>query len=540
MKTYGLRDIIGPIMVGPSSSHTAGALALASMARKLFGEQPERAVFTLYGSFAATGSGHGTDKALVAGILGLATDDPRVADAFALAKAAGVQVDIVWDTTTEVAHPNTVDIRCESREGRTLEMRGVSIGGGAAVIRRINGIDVDITGERTSVVVHQRDERGVLAHIAGVLAGCGINIANANLHRTAKRGDAYTVLETDSAVDASVRELLMDHPDIINARVVPATCAGDGEEVPMPEDAEERFARWDYASGEELLALCEREHVTIAQAFRAREEALCAKQGTEAGIDAYLDRVLEVMGNAATEPLGNPQPSVGGLIGGEAAKLRAALEDADPRHRLVDPLAARAAQYALATLETNGRMGVIVATPTAGSAGVLPGVLLALRDERGFSHDQLREGILTAAGLGYLIARNASVSGAEGGCQAEVGAASAMAAAALVELRGGTAEQCAEAFAMALTNLEGLVCDPVAGLVEIPCIKRNVIGAMNAVSCADMALAGVVGHIPADEVIDAMAEVGAAMSNDLRETGIGGLAGTPTGKAIRDIVQMQG
>lgn len=540
MKTYGLRDIIGPIMVGPSSSHTAGALALASMARKLFGEQPERAVFTLYGSFAATGSGHGTDKALVAGILGLATDDPRVADAFALAKAAGVQVDIVWDTTTEVAHPNTVDIRCESREGRTLEMRGVSIGGGAAVIRRINGIDVDITGERTSVVVHQRDERGVLAHIAGVLAGCGINIANANLHRTAKRGDAYTVLETDSAVDASVRELLMDHPDIINARVVPATCAGDGEEVPVPEDAEERFARWDYASGEELLALCEREHVTIAQAFRAREEALCAKQGTEAGIDAYLDRVLEVMGNAATEPLGNPQPSVGGLIGGEAAKLRAALEDADPQHRLVDPLAARAAQYALATLETNGRMGVIVATPTAGSAGVLPGVLLALRDERGFSHDQLREGILTAAGLGYLIARNASVSGAEGGCQAEVGAASAMAAAALVELRGGTAEQCAEAFAMALTNLEGLVCDPVAGLVEIPCIKRNVIGAMNAVSCADMALAGVVGHIPADEVIDAMAEVGAAMSNDLRETGIGGLAGTPTGKAIRDIVQMQG
>ena len=210
MKTYGLRDVIGPIMVGPSSSHTAGALALASMARKLFGEQPERAVFTLYGSFAATGSGHGTDKALVAGILGLATDDPRVADAFALAKAAGVQVDIVWDTTTEVAHPNTVDIRCESREGRTLEMRGVSIGGGAAVIRRINGIDVDITGERTSVVVHQRDERGVLAHIAGVLAGCGINIANANLHRTAKRGDAYTVLETDSAVDASVRELLMD------------------------------------------------------------------------------------------------------------------------------------------------------------------------------------------------------------------------------------------------------------------------------------------------------------------------------------------
>lgn len=496
MKTYGLRDIIGPIMVGPSSSHTAGALALASMARKLFGEQPERAVFTLYGSFAATGSGHGTDKALVAGILGLATDDPRVADAFALAKAAGVQVDIVWDTTTEVAHPNTVDIRCESREGRTLEMRGVSIGGGAAVIRRINGIDVDITGERTSVVVHQRDERGVLAHIAGVLAGCGINIANANLHRTAKRGDAYTVLETDSAVDASVRELLMDHPDIINARVVPATCAGDGEEVPMPEDAEERFARWDYASGEELLALCEREHVTIAQAFRAREEALCAKQGTEAGIDAYLDRVLEVMGNAATEPLGNPQPSVGGLIGGEAAKLRAALEDADPRHRLVDPLAARAAQYALATLETNGRMGVIVATPTAGSAGVLPGVLLALRDERGFSHDQLREGILTAA------------------------------------LAGGAPDRCLAAGANVMMSLLGLVCDPVGGLVEVPCQKRNATAASVAFVSAQIALSGVQNLISFDEAVAVMDEVGRGLPPELRETALGGIAKAPSACAF--------
>ena len=143
-----------------------------------------------------------------------------------------------------------------------------------------------------------------------------------------------------------------------------------------------------------------------------------------------------------------------------------------------------------------------------------------------------------AAGFGQVVASRATLAGAEGGCQAEVGAASAMAAAALVDLKGGTAEQCAEAFAMALTNLEGLVCDPVAGLVEIPCVKRNVIGAMNAVSAADMALSGVVGHIPADEVIDAMAEVGNAMSKDLRETGIGGLAGTPTGCKIAEIVTM--
>ena len=211
--------------------------------------------------------------------------------------------------------------------------------------------------------------------------------------------------------------------------------------------------------------------------------------------------------------------SASGFAGGDAAKVA----EAEARGQLLTGgYLAQVMAEALKTAECNACMKRIVAAPTAGS------------------EEAICRALYVSAGFGQVVAARATLAGAEGGCQAEVGAASAMAAAALVELRGGTAEQCAEAFAMALTNLEGLVCDPVAGLVEIPCIKRNVIGAMNAVSCADMALAGVVGHIPADEVIDAMAEVGAAMSNDLRETGIGGLAGTPTGKAIRDIVQMQG
>lgn len=226
-----------------------------------------------------------------------------------------------------------------------------------------------------------------------------------------------------------------------------------------------------------------------------------------------------------------------GLIGGDAARFRAA---AEAGRLLGGTYFQRVTEEALKVAECNACMKRIVAAPTAGSCGVLPAVLLPLWRSGSYNEEAICRALYVSAGFGQVVAARATLAGAEGGCQAEVGAASAMAAAALVELRGGTAEQCAEAFAMALTNLEGLVCDPVAGLVEIPCIKRNVIGAMNAVSCADMALAGVVGHIPADEVIDAMAEVGAAMSNDLRETGIGGLAGTPTGKAIRDIVQMQG
>lgn len=229
--------------------------------------------------------------------------------------------------------------------------------------------------------------------------------------------------------------------------------------------------------------------------------------------------------------------SASGFAGGDAAKVA----DAEARGQLLTGgYLAQVMAEALKTAECNACMKRIVAAPTAGSCGVLPAVLLPLWRSGAYDEEAICHALYVSAGFGQVVAARATLAGAEGGCQAEVGAASAMAAAALVELRGGTAEQCAEAFAMALTNLEGLVCDPVAGLVEIPCIKRNVIGAMNAVSCADMALAGVVGHIPADEVIDAMAEVGAAMSNDLRETGIGGLAGTPTGKAIRDIVQMQG
>ena len=229
--------------------------------------------------------------------------------------------------------------------------------------------------------------------------------------------------------------------------------------------------------------------------------------------------------------------SASGFAGGDAAKVA----EAEARGQLLTGgYLAQVMAEALKTAECNACMKRIVAAPTAGSCGVLPAVLLPLWRSGSYNEEAICRALYVSAGFGQVVAARATLAGAEGGCQAEVGAASAMAAAALVELGGGTAEQCAEAFAMALTNLEGLVCDPVAGLVEIPCIKRNVIGAMNAVSCADMALAGVVGHIPADEVIDAMAEVGAAMSNDLRETGIGGLAGTPTGKAIRDIVQMQG
>lgn len=217
-----------------------------------------------------------------------------------------------------------------------------------------------------------------------------------------------------------------------------------------------------------------------------------------------------------------------GLSGGQGARMET----------LGNPICGPFLQEVMATAlklgEHNACMGRIVAAPTAGACGVLPAVLLPLQRREGLGDEKMVECLYVAAGFGQVIAARASISGAEGGCQAEIGSASAMASAALVYVRGGTPEQMASACGMALQNLMGLVCDPVGGLVEVPCVKRNVVGAVNALTCADMALAGLDAGIPCGEIIDAMGAVGRLMPSSLRETGEGGLAATPTGRRIAE------
>ena len=225
------------------------------------------------------------------------------------------------------------------------------------------------------------------------------------------------------------------------------------------------------------------------------------------------------------------QRSVSGLVGGDGLKMRLyARRGESIGGEFMDEVIVQAISMA----ESNACMRRIVAAPTAGSCGVVPAVLLPLCEREHYTQHELLEALYVASGIGAVIAYRASSSGAAGGCQAEIGTASAMAAGALVSLRGGTNEQIGHAVAMALKNLMGLVCDPVAGLVEVPCVKRNVIGAVNAISAADMALAGIESRIPVDEVIDAMGEVGRRMPVEFRETALGGLAATPTGKAVKE------
>ncbi len=223
--------------------------------------------------------------------------------------------------------------------------------------------------------------------------------------------------------------------------------------------------------------------------------------------------------------------SASGLVGGDGGRMARRVEQGQC---LCGPFLGRVMERALKMAENNACMKRIVAAPTAGSCGVLPAILLTYEETYHTEEQRILEALYVAAGVGEVIASRSSISGARGGCQAEVGASSAMAAAAVVCLEGGDPEAAFHGAAMALKNLLGLVCDPVAGLVEVPCVKRNVVGAVNALSAADMALAEIRSAIPPDEVIDAMRDVGDRMCSELRETGRGGLADTPTGRAVRE------
>ena len=279
----------------------------------------------------------------------------------------------------------------------------------------------------------------------------------------------------------------------------------------------------DFKSSVELLELCRQTQCPISEVMRRRECEL--GETTRDQVDHRMAKVLEIMRASATQPLKKPSKSMGGLIGGESKKL---YDHAARGKAICGDILQRAMTYAMGVAEVNASMGLIVAAPTAGSAGIAPGLLLAPPDSYKISADRLVDALFNAGAVGYLAMRNATVAGAVGGCQAEVGVAAAMAASATVELMGGTPEQCMDAGSTVLMNLLGLVCDPVGGLVEYPCQNRNAAGVANALIAAELSLSGVKQLIPFDEMLETMYAVGRRIPIELRETALGGCAATPS------------
>lgn len=286
-----------------------------------------------------------------------------------------------------------------------------------------------------------------------------------------------------------------------------------------------------YDTISELVAEAEKQGKKISELVLEDQAAAC--ETTKEEMYKRMFKSFRIMQTSVDDGLEEDTRSVSGLTGGSAWKMK---QQVDAGKNICGHLFGQAMTMALAVSETNACMGKIVAAPTAGSCGILPAVLISVMNEKDIPAEDVVMSLFTASALGLVIANKASIAGAEGGCQAECGSASAMAAGALVEMCGGTPQMVADACAIAIKNILGLVCDPVAGLVEIPCIKRNAMGTANAFTAAELALAGITSAIPVDEVIWAMKKVGDSMSVTLKETGEGGLAATPTGKALKQQV----
>lgn len=283
-----------------------------------------------------------------------------------------------------------------------------------------------------------------------------------------------------------------------------------------------------YNNGADVIDICKAKGFSISRLTLENEAKMQEKSIDD--IRNELDHVYSVMYDACHKTLDNPIPSLSGLTCGNAGRVNTYRQNSGG---LCGNTLLKGIAYALSCFEVNTSMGLIVAAPTAGSCGIVPGCIIAAAEMCTADHDTVLNALAVSACIGQIVTRNATVSGAEGGCQAECGTASAMAAAAMVEMLGGSVEQSFHGASIAFKNVMGQVCDPIAGLVEVPCANRNAIGVANAMVATDLALSGITSIVPFDEVVDTMYRVGRSMPYTLRETALGGLATTPTGKAIK-------
>lgn len=502
-----LNHVLGPVMRGPSSSHTAGAYHIARIARDLLGTEPSTTVFRFdpEGSYAHTYAQQGADKAFAMGLRERLLTDERF---FTCLTEPGLEARFEVDTIPGAVHPNTVTIALTSRDGRSLQLQASSIGGGEIEITQIDGWDVRLRGTSHAAFL-TADEDILEALIAQATADGRIleaplvarhgTAAMALIHRSAPLSEqAIGALRANPSV--SCREARPIYFQQLGAPLF--TCAS--EMVAQAEAQNRSLGR-------------------IALAYEAQRLSL-----DEGVVQAEMVRRYRVMKDAVERGL---EPELTGmqLLEPTAGRIK---RGCDEGRLAIGGLHTRAAARAMAVMHVNSAMGVVCAAPTGGSAGTLPGVVTTLAEERHLSDDEAA-GLLFAAGLiGVFVSNRATFAAEVAGCQVEIGAAGAMAAAAVVDAAGGTPRQAVDAAAIAFQNTMGSVCDLVQGMVEIPCHTRNALAASSAFVCADLILGGYRNPIPLDETIDAVLAVGKLLPPELRCTAKGGLALAPSAQRL--------
>jgi len=506
-----LNHVLGPVMRGPSSSHTAGAYRIGALARALLGAPPVRATCTFdpAGSYAPCYRRQRADLAFAAALMGWPITDDRFGRALDEAARAGIRIAFEVAPLPEPDHPNTVDLGLAAADGRTLQARARSIGGGAVEVTRLAGWPVRLTGEAHAVLVET--ESGAAEAAARRLAGDGACL------------DPPDRTQREGRVLVSARRRGPLAPDALAALRAEAgvRAVWTAEPILFPQPGRPLFA-----SAAEMVALCESRGLSLGEAALESEAALL--EVAPETVLAEIDRRLGIMASAVERGLSDPPamqllaPSAGAVYEAEAAGRLAG-----------GGLATRAAARALAAMHVSSGGGVVCAAPTGGAAGVLPGVLVTWQTERGLQGRRAALALLAAGAVGAVVATRATFAAEVAGCQVEIGAAGAMAAAACVQAAGGTPAQAADAAAVALQNAMGSVCDLVQGIVEIPCHTRSAAAAAGAFVCADLVMGGYANPVPLDETVDAVLAVGRMLPAELRCTAMGGLAQAPSARALR-------
>jgi len=505
-------------MTGPSSSHTAGPSKIGFLARHLLGSEPQSVTFTFNegGSFAASFDSQGTDRGLTGGMLGFRPDDLRMLDALKEAKNAGLHVEF---RTAHFAadHPNTVIIHAHGKDGDEAQCRGISVGGGMIIVQEINGFPVCLNGKSWELLV--------FAEAADQMQSCRDMIY--------KESDKATPEVIKKSSSSLIRCSLTHEPEkalIRSLRSIAACVRVLPPVFPILDQPEENVP---FRTGSEMLSWAEKEHLTPGQAGLYYEAAKGGTTPEEVMKIAF--EVLDIMETGIRENLVSKRPGrlIKACSGDYTQKSGSA--------QLIDLGAAdRIIAYSMAMVERNSYYKTIVAAPTCGACGTVPGTILGIADYTGVNREKRAMALLAAGAIGLLIADQATFAAEIAGCQAECGAASAMAAAAAVELMGGTVLEAQEAASLALQNVLGLICDSVANLVEVPCLGRNVMGGVNAAACANMVMAGARCVIPVDETIQSMLAVGNLMPPELCCTNNGGLAITKTSLELAEKIRLYG
>ncbi len=506
-----LNDVLGPVMRGPSSSHTAGPFYISALARALLGEEPASVIFAFDpdGSFAEVYRQQGSDLGFAAGIMGWSITDERFAEALDLAAEQGIQMAFAIEQLPQADHPNTVEIRMTSRGGRQLRAVAQSIGGGAVVFTQVEGWPVRLTSDAHEVLVLL--EENVESAVCELVTQDGQTIGQSA--RQVRSDQVLLHIRRWSPLEASIQAKVETLPGVHRIWTVPPLLfVLRGEPL--------------FSSAAEMVALAEKRGCSLGQIALAYESALLRL--SEGEVLGEMVRRFEVMQAAVHHGLEENLPPMQ-LLRPSARQVYQA--EAEGRVA-IGGIHTRAAARAMAVMHINGGMGVVCAAPTAGSAGVIPGVLVTLVEEKDLSREQAALALLAASAVGLIVAMRATFAAEVAGCQVEIAASGAMAAAAVVEAAGGSARQAADAAAISFQNTMGSICDPVQGIVEIPCHTRNAVASSAAFVCADLILGGYVNPIPLDETVDAVYAVGRMLPRELKCTALGGLSQTPSALAM--------